>query len=166
MTLDRTSFRLQQPRVISVHSYYLTSLVNLAFCRLDVTFNWFRNTFQNTTILHSLSVNHLCAGIFPLNGKVHLYGALRINWWHFEAVSDFFRFVITNLCPYSINLLSICFFSAYFAYWSTPLRKINCSKNTRQKIRCRMGFITCTLVSPFLTIRYHTGRLFSRWDVA
>ena len=39
MTLDCTSFRLQQPRVISVHSYYLTSLVNLSFCGLDVTFS-------------------------------------------------------------------------------------------------------------------------------
>ena len=78
MTLDRTSFRLQQPRVISVHSYYLTSLVNLSFCGLDVTFIYFRNTFRTTTIYTSLSVNHLCVGTFPLFGKVHLLGVLRI----------------------------------------------------------------------------------------
>ena len=34
MTLDRVLSK-QQPRVISVLSYYLTSLVNLSFCRLD-----------------------------------------------------------------------------------------------------------------------------------
>ena len=37
MTLDRVLSK-QQPRVISVLSYYLTSLVNLSFCRLDLRF--------------------------------------------------------------------------------------------------------------------------------
>ena len=38
MTLDHCIFHLQQPRVISVLSYYLTSVINLSFFRLDIVF--------------------------------------------------------------------------------------------------------------------------------
>ena len=38
MTLDCGCFSTYQSRVISVHSWYLTSLVNLTFCRFGTTF--------------------------------------------------------------------------------------------------------------------------------
>ena len=143
MTLDCTSFRLQQPRVISVHSYYLTSLVNLSFCGLDVTFNFFRNTFQSQPLLHSLSVNHLYVGTFPLSGKVHLCGASSGLYFPSRLYSSF---KISKSCYFYMSLFSYVDFVPFDNYLDQLLLF-----TFRNPVADWVNF-TCTLVSPFLPI--------------
>ena len=58
MTLD-CSYPLilsLQPRVICVHSYYLTSLVNLSFCRFDIPFFLSSEFYSAARSLHYISL--------------------------------------------------------------------------------------------------------------
>ena len=43
-----------QPRVISVNSWYLTSVVNLSFYGFDLTLSWGPLHLLGTSVLHSL----------------------------------------------------------------------------------------------------------------
>ena len=73
----------------------------------------------------SLSVNHLCVGIFPLVGKVHLYGVLWVDVcspdWLFRDFEFFtivlimkiyvgiqFKFYANSQCSLLLTLLRIC----------------------------------------------------------
>ena len=60
-----------QSRVISVHSWYLTSLVNLSFCRIDASFRYLeiRPHHHHTTIISLQREAHLCGDLFAVDRR-------------------------------------------------------------------------------------------------
>ena len=114
MTLDCFIFRCSlQSRVISVLSYYLTSLVNLSFCRLDFAFSD-RIDFGIFSIHHIICVililhTEISSLIRALSPALTRYIFLRTSFW-FSAVLVW-RFL--RLCYYQPSrffVFPICFF--------------------------------------------------------
>ena len=96
MTLDcLLSLQQLQPRVISVHSYYLTSLVNLAFYSLFARFLFSKSIPQSLSFIRPFPISGklLCVGTFPLGGRSSL---LRLTWNLHGLLFRIQRFVLTN----------------------------------------------------------------------
>ena len=127
MTLDCTSFRLQQPRVISVHSYYLTSLVNLSFCRLDVTFIFSKYLPITTTTSFPKRESLVCWNISLVweGASLRRIFGFVFSFLAFEAVLRIFKscyfymslFSYVDYLPYDLLLES----TALFYLWGIPL---------------------------------------------
>ena len=85
-------FRTSQPRVISLHYYYLTSLVNLAFCSLTVALPD-PSLFSSTTYLRFFVLKFLeartsfCRNPFSTVGSsvdswLWVFRFLPVHWYH------------------------------------------------------------------------------------
>ena len=77
MTLDHCIFHLQQPRVISVLSYYLTSVINLSFFRLDIVF---RSTGFHSEALLFVPWTHALSELFFMSSNFSGIRSLCLSW--------------------------------------------------------------------------------------
>ena len=117
MTLDCFIFRCSlQSRVISVLSYYLTSLVNLSFCRLDFAFSDLTN-FGNSSILLIICVfliihTEISSLIRALSPALTRYILLRISFLIFSCLG----FYVFSLMPLPAIAFFPCFLFCFFLY--------------------------------------------------
>ena len=151
MTLDRSFFYSYRSRVISVHSWYLTSLVNLAFYSLN-PFPCSKSTLQHC---HS-SLSHQRDGL--------VCESISLMEWIMPV-----RFWLQSFLQRSARVVEIVYFWRFFFYISWTLY---CSSNSdwrsmwvfifqygfRTERLLAMLYIepvegfTCTLVSPLVSI--------------
>ena len=129
MTLDCFIFRCSlQSRVISVLSYYLTSLVNLSFCRFFASFVLSKFILYDISHFCPISGMLLCVRIFPLVERklLWLFFILRalglpVHWYHL-------------LCLYSSMEFSFLQSAIVYKELTVFLCKIQISSPQRQNV--------------------------------
>ena len=115
MTLDCFIFRCSlQSRVISVLSYYLTSLVNLSFCRLDFA-------FSDRIDFGIFSIHHIICVILILHTEISsLIRALSPALaWYILLADFFFDFQLFGFYGFSLMPLPAiaCFLVFPFCFF-------------------------------------------------
>ena len=151
MTLDWCIFSsmLLQQRVISVLSYYLTSLVNLAFYSL----------LRRCLFPFIHSATHF-SYVFLHHSRKREPSMSEYMFWilasSFHSCSIAAYFAAPKCYLFSFQVFLTWFHFDYFQL----LHLFCCLRRMSD-----LGVSTGTLVSPFLTILQHKGSAFSIWNV-
>ena len=158
--------------VTSVHSYYLTSLINLSFCRFDDSFFLSKSTpYHDYFLIFPSFSSARCSYVsehFPFGRWIAMGGADSNPG--FQQIPLFVPFIqscnlhLANLFHSSglKILLAGRYFSRLFFLWLTGI-----CFSLRNFLCCLPGILSLGLhdhwTHPFVSIQYHGFFRFSRW---